>query len=173
MPKHRFSKEELKLGAARSALVRRAKGVTDKARLKIEREALELGFSSDLILGGKDIIIAVINASQANPLVGILVAIVGANVLKRMGVIDQQAYNVILIILSAASGVDIIGSLFKDLGISVSGSSITELIKPTPTTLTLAQGAEGQKQLTASGGSPEDLTKLLLPLIGRLAVAAP
>lgn len=104
-----------------------------------------------------DVIIETIRATQANPLMGITVAIMMVNIAKRANFIDPKVELVLLGLLGTAGGID----LFKEaLSIIPGEGKGIDIIRPTPTTLTNAQGVKdtgkkdsGQQTLDAVLGT--------------------
>lgn len=114
-----------------------------KAALKLDKQLAEYGLAATVITDVKDIIVEVIKASQANPLVGVAVALISTNVLYRAKIIDGQVYALIVTLVTAAAGVTIAGDLLSELNPFKGGSSNADLIRPTPTTLTQAETHAG------------------------------
>lgn len=146
MPGHSFTPEEARQAQRRGVSLK-------KKALKLAGESELLGFIADLSGDAKDIVVEIIRAAQANPLLGIFVALVGSNVLKRGGVIDQTTANILVGVILVAFGITEAAALeqaIPGLGAlfgSSSGSSVEKLLIPTPTTLTQVQAEQkGQGQ---------------------------
>lgn len=162
MPKHKFTPADAVKGGRSSVRLKRQ-------AIKLQRDLAAIGLTSDVLADVKDILVEIIKASQANPLIGIVVALVTANVLKRVGVIDAAVEEDILIIVSAAGAVNLATAL-KDLVFG--GASAIDLVKPTPTTLTHAETDQQAGPAAPSPGETGAALSLITKLASKAAVAA-
>jgi hypothetical protein len=126
--RHQLTTEERAKGGKLSAKIR-------KAALRLERQLAQMGFAESVIHDLKDITVELIKTAQTNPLVGIAVSLVTVDILKRLHIIDEKIFDLLVLIISAAAGVDLARALLEGL---IPGTGNVDLIKPVPSTYTRA-----------------------------------
>jgi len=89
--------------------------------------------------------VELIKASNSNPLIGLMVAVVSTDILNRTGVISKQAYNIMMAIIGISFTVDEVGAVTAIVSkiFGQSTSSIKDLITPSATTIVYAAPGPG------------------------------
>lgn len=145
---HKFTPEEAKAAQARGVNLK-------KKALKVAANSDLMAFVSAITGDLKDIVVELIRATQANPLVGITVTLVTADVLYRAKIIGPTTVKVLFGIVGTAAGLDLTkeavdiieGVVLPFLG-NGNATNTDSIIKPTPTTFTPvnAESSKGSQQ---------------------------
>jgi len=105
------------------------------------------GFAVDKIV---DVLKSMIQASNSNPLMGMIAAVIMADVLARAKIIDNATAAGIWAIVGTVEGASIAGTVlsdFTDIFKIFSKSPTQDLLKPTATTIVYGQGNDKDKAI--------------------------
>ena len=163
--KHGLTKEDARRGGLSSAKTRRTIA-------RLERELGKMGLTSDLVSDLKDVVVEVIRATQAHPLMGVAVALIVTNVLYRIGVISASVFTLIVTIVAGSAGVTIVGDLLSDVLPFSGGSPNSDLVKPTPTTLSQTHAEGGKSDRSAGGNAVKAMVAQALGQLPAVVAAA-
>jgi hypothetical protein len=128
-----------------------------KVLLKLE----DLKTYRELAADFKDIVIEFIRTAATNPLMGFVLAAVSADILRKVGVIDNGTALLIDVTATGAFAVDMAGTVIDDLGNfipSFGGSKTPPPDVVTPSVQTVVYGDSGR---TKESGITEALAKRL------------
>lgn len=99
--------------------------------------------------GAEKVFVELVRASNSNPLIGITVSLVSADILLRLGIIDHLTYTFILSSVGVIEGAAVAGTIITDITqlFSFSKSQNPTPDPITPTATTIVYPTESQKDL--------------------------
>jgi hypothetical protein len=108
----------------------------------------------------RDVLVEMLSACKANPIIGVITAVVVVDMLHRAGLITAGAYSACVTFISVAFGVTVAIEVAETgvaliTGITGGGSTAPdpgELIKPVPTTLVEAANPASPTPAGSAGG---------------------
>lgn len=142
-----------------------------------EREVAKTHAHADEIVAGitaaKDIVTALIDTAKANPIMGIVLAVVTADVLQRTHIITPKTEAFIFTVCGVAFGVEVgleavegISSIIGDItGHGSSAPNPADLVRPSPTTVVENPPPPAPATRGGSAGAPSGT--LLSALMGK------